>query len=207
MKTLIKILILLDFAAVVFVPSVYMSRPVLIPMFAVMVALVILYWFTMYWVSKKKAYQVLGQTPKFDIYVGKIPTDPNADLTRGRLCITDSAICLIQKTDGKEKKDAPYKIVWSIDSSTVTSLGFGKVLSIRKGFIIYMNEDDVRFTCSSITKHKQELYDALGWKISDKPVIKKATEEPVAVKEPAAVIEPVVEEPIVEEPVTEEENK
>jgi hypothetical protein len=167
MKTLIKLLILLDFAAVVFIPSVYMSRPVLIPMFVLMVALVILYWFSMYWVSKKKATQLLGKTPSFDIFVGKIPTDPNADLTRGRLCIADNTIYLIQKTDGKEKKDGPYKIAWSMDTSIITSLGFGKVLSIRKGFIIYMDKDDVRFTCSSIAKHKSELYAALGWKMEE----------------------------------------
>ena len=181
MKTLIKILILLDFAAVVFIPSVYMSRPVLIPMFAVMVALVILYWFTMYWVSKKKAIQILGKNPSFDIFVGKIPTDPNADLTRGRLCIADGTIYLLQKTDGKEKKDGPYKIAWSMDASTITSLGFGKVLSVRKGFIIYMDNDEVRFTCSSIAKHKQELYNALGWKISDKPAEVAKTTQTVEV--------------------------
>lgn len=176
MKLLIKILILLDFAAVVFIPSVYMSRLTLIPMFAGMVALVVLYWFAMYWVSKKRALQVLGKTPQFDIFVGKIPTDPNADLTRGRLCIVDGNISLLQKTDGKDSKTTPYKVVWTMESSAITSIGFGKVLSVRKGFILYMDKDDVRFTCSSIAKHKDELYAALGWKFNSTPEV-KPTEE------------------------------
>ena len=191
MTILIKILILLDFAAVVFMPSVYTSRSTLIPMFATMVILVVLYWFAMYWVSKKKAYQIIGKTPKFDIFVGKIPTDPNADLTRGRLCIADNTIYLIQKNDGKDKKAGLYKVSWSMDTSTITSLGFGKVLSVRKGFIIYMDKDDVRFTCSSIAKHKAELYAALGWDMGA---------QPVAVEAPATTIAENAEN-------TEEENK
>ncbi len=175
MTVLIKILILLDFAAVVFLPSVYTTRATLIPMFATMVFLVFLYWFAMYWVSKKKAIQILGTTPKFDIFVGKIPTDPNADLTRGRLCIQDGVISLLQKTG---EKASPYKVVWSMNASEVTSIGFGKVLSVRKGFILYMDKDDVRFTCSSIAKHKDELYAALGWKFDkDTAPTVVATEE------------------------------
>lgn len=174
MKTLIKVLILLLFAAEVFFPSIYMSRATLIPMFVAMVVLVIVYWFLMYWVSKKKAIQILGKEPQFDIFVGKIPTDPSADLTRGRLCIVDDTISLIQKTDGKESKTTPYKIVWTMPTSSVTSLGFGKVLSIRKGFILYMDIDDVRFTCSKIGRHKEALYKALGWNFETKPEETKA---------------------------------
>lgn len=174
MTILIKVLILLDFAAVVFIPNVYMSRTTLLPMFVCMVALVILYWFVMYWVSKKKAIQILGKTPQFDIFVGKIPTDPTADLTRGRLCFADGVISLIQNMDGKENKDTPYKIVWSMDTAKITSIGFGKVLSFRKGFILYMDIDDVRFTCSSIGKHKDALYNALGWKFDTKAEEKKS---------------------------------
>lgn len=163
MKTIVKILIILDFAAVVFLPSVYMSRPVLIPMFAVMVGLVVLYWFAMFWVSRKDADKVLGKAPDFDIFAGKIPTDPSADLTRGRLCIVDGAVKLLQRTDGKQRKEAPCKEVWTIPTREITSLGFGKVLPARKGLIIYMGDDEVKFTCSKIAKRKDDLYRALGW--------------------------------------------
>ncbi len=159
MKTIVKILIILDFAAVVFLPSVYMSRPVLIPMFAVMVGLVVLYWFAMFWVSRKDADKVIGKTPDFDIFAGKIPTDPSADLTRGRLCIVDGTVKLLQRTDGKQR----CKEVWAIPTSEITSLGFGKVLSARKGLIIYMGDDEVKFTCSKIAERKDDLYHALGW--------------------------------------------
>lgn len=64
-----------------------------------------------------------------------------------------------------------------METSAITSLGFGKVLSVRKGFIIYMDKDDVRFTCSSIAKHKDELYAALGWDLGAKAVVEPAEEE------------------------------
>lgn len=166
MKTIVKILILLDFAAVVFIPSVYMSRPMLIPMFAVMLGLVVLYWFAMFWVGKKDAGKVLGKTPTFDIFAGKLPADPSADLTRGRLCIVDGRAKLLQRTDGKERKEAPCKEVWSIPTDEITSLGFGKVLPARKGLIIYMGDDEVKFACSKIAKRKDDLYRALGWNMA-----------------------------------------
>ncbi len=165
MKTILRILIILDFAAVVFIPNIYLSRPIMIPMFAVMIALVVLYWFAMFWVSKKDAAKVLKKDPVFDVFAGKIPTDPSADLTRGRLCIVDDSLKLLQRNDDKERKNALCKEVWSLKTKEITSLGFGKVLPARKGLIIYMGDDEVKFTCSKIAKQKDELYKALGWNL------------------------------------------
>jgi len=188
MKTILRILIILDFAAVVFIPNIYLSRPIMIPMFAVMIGLVVLYWFAMFWVSKKDAVKVLKKDPAFDIFAGKIPTDPSADLTRGRLCIVDDTLKLLQRNDDKERKNAPCKEVWSLKTKEITSLGFGKVLPARKGLIIYMGDDEVKFTCSKITKQKEELYKALGWNLellkaqqekqqNDSPIMETKTHE------------------------------
>lgn len=188
MKTILRILIILDFAAVVFIPNIYLSRPIMIPMFAVMIGLVVLYWFAMFWVSKKDAVKVLKKDPAFDIFAGKIPTDPSADLTRGRLCIVDDTLKLLQRNDDKERKNAPCKEVWSLKTKEITSLGFGKVLPSRKGLIIYMGDAEVKFTCSKITKKKEELYKALGWNLellkaqqekqqNDSPIMETKTHE------------------------------
>lgn len=174
MKTILRILIILDFAAIVFIPNIYMSRPIMIPMFALMIGMVVLYWFAMFWVSKKDAVKVLKKDPVFDVFAGKIPTDPSADLTRGRLCIVDDTLRLLQRNDDKERKNAPCKEVWSLKTKEITSLGFGKVLPARKGLIIYMGDDEVKFTCSKIAKQKDELYKALGW---DLDLLKKQEQE------------------------------
>jgi hypothetical protein len=167
MKTVVRILILAEFAAIVFIPSAYLPRWALIPMFASMVGLVVLYWFAMFWVSRKDVIRVLGKEPEHDFYVGKLPADPNADLTRGRLCVTGGRLVLMQRTDEKEHRQTPCREAWSRDIDEVTSIGFGKVLPARKGFILYFGEDEVRFTCSRAAKDRAMIYNALGWPVPE----------------------------------------
>lgn len=168
MKTIVRILILAEFAAIIFIPGIYMSKLTLIPMFLSMFALVVLYWFAMFWVSRKDAVKVLEKEPGSDFYVGKLPADPSADLARGRLCFLDGKIVLLQRTEDKIHRQTPCREIWAIDISAITSVGFGKVLPARKGFILYMGEDEVRFTCSKVAKQRDLLYNALGWKTPDR---------------------------------------
>ena len=163
MKTIVRILILADFAAIVFIPSVYMSKLTLIPMFLSMFGLVVLYWFAMFWVSRKDAEKVLETEPEADFYVGKIPADSTADLVRGRLCKTGNSLVLLQRTEDKVHRQTPCREAWSVEIGKITSVGFGKVLPARKGFILYFGDDEVRFTCAKIAKDKELLYKMLGW--------------------------------------------
>lgn len=167
MKTIVRILILAEFAAIIFIPGVYMSKLTLIPMFLSMFALVVLYWFAMFWVSRKDVAKVLEEDPGSDFFVGKLPADPSADLARGRLCFLNGKIVLLQRTEDRIHRRTPCREIWSIDTSAITSVGFGKVLPARKGFILYMGDDEIRFTCSKVAKHRDLLYDALGWKTPD----------------------------------------
>lgn len=170
MKTLARILILINFAVIIFVPGLYTNRLLLIPMFVLMVGLVAFYWAAMFWVSKKDVERVLGHEIKDDIFVGKIPADPSADLSRGRMCVEDGRLVLMMRTDDKTRRTKPCKEVWSIDLSEITSVGFGKVLSARKGFILYMGDDEVRFTFAKATKDRSLVYNLLGWKMENKQI-------------------------------------
>ncbi len=163
MKILVRILIILDFAAVVFIPSQYLPRLALIPMFLGMFALVVLYWFAMFWVSKKDVLKYLGKEPDFDIYVGRLPADPSADLIRGRLCVVDGSLVLLQRTDDRQRRTNPCKEVWSMKIDDVSSVGFGKVLPARKGFILYNGDDETKFTYAKAVKDKSIIYRMLGW--------------------------------------------
>jgi len=167
MKTIIRILIIAEFALIIFVPGVYMSRLLLIPLFLSMGALVVLYWFAMFWVSKKDVAKVLGKQPDVDFFVGKLPADPTADLSRGRLCSVDGRLVLMKRVDGKERATTPCKEDWTLDIDTITSVGFGKVLPARKGFILYINDDEVSFTYSKAAKNKEMIYKAIGWKMPE----------------------------------------
>ncbi|MFC2822016.1 MAG: hypothetical protein ACFN3H_04520 [Spirochaetales bacterium] len=166
MKTIIRLLILLEFAAIIFIPGIYTSRILMLPLFLSMTALVALYWYAMFWVSKKDAFKVLGKTPDFDLFAGKIPSDTSADLTRGRLCVLDGKLILLQRTDGKERKERPCKEAWSVKTEDITSVGFGKVLPARKGFILYFGDDEISFTCAKAAKNRDLIYKALGWNIA-----------------------------------------
>ena len=167
MKTLVRILIILDFAAVVFIPSKYLPRLALIPMFLLMFGLVVLYWFAMFWVSKKDVLKVLGKEPESQIYVGRLPADPSADLIRGRLCAVDGKLVLLQRNDDKQRKTAPCKEVWSMKIDDVSSVGFGKVLPARKGFILYQGDEAFKFTYAKAAKDKGIIYKMLGWDVSE----------------------------------------
>ena len=167
MKIIVRILILAEFAAIVFIPAAYLPRWALIPMFASMIGLVVLYWFAMFWVSRKDVEKVLGKAPEHDFYVGKLPADPSADLTRGRLCVTDGRLVLMQRTDDGERRQTPCREAWSRNVDEVTSVGFGKVLPARTGFILYYGDDEVRFTCAKAAKDKTIVYNALGWPVPE----------------------------------------
>lgn len=173
MKNVIRLLILAEFAAIVFIPASYLPRWALIPMFASMAGLVVLYWFAMFWVSRKDVEKVLGKAPDHEFYVGKIPADTNADLTRGRLCFTDGKMVLMQRTEDKVHRDTPCREAWSRDIPEVTSLGFGKVLPARTGFILYFGDDEVRFTCAGAAKDRSMVYTALGWPVPEGGNIEK----------------------------------
>ncbi len=167
MKTIVRILIILVFAAVVFTPANYLPRLALIPMFLLMFALVILYWFTMFWVSKKDVLKVLGKEPEMDIYVGRIPADTTADLVRGRLCAIDGRLALMQRTEDKVRRQTPCKEVWSMNIEDVSSVGFGKVLPARKGFVLYKGEESFKFTYAKAAKDKGIIYKMLGWEMPE----------------------------------------
>ncbi|MCF0262837.1 MAG: hypothetical protein HUK23_07995 [Sphaerochaetaceae bacterium] len=167
MKTLARILIVLNFAAIIFIPSIYTNRLTMIPMFLLMFALVAFYWYAMFWVSKKDVKKVL-KSDDLNVFVGKIPADTTADLLRGRLCKVEDRLALMQRTSDKEHAKTPCKEAWSIKVDSIKSVGFGKVLPGRKGFILYTEDDDeISFTSGKIAKDKKILYKLLGWKVPE----------------------------------------
>ena len=165
MKTIARILILASFAAIIFIPNLYSNRLIIILFFFVMLALVGFYWFAMFWVSKKDARKVLGKDPDFDLYVGLLPVSTADDLIRGRLCSIDGKLVLLKRTDDKEHRKTPCKEVWSQDIAEITSVGFGKVLPARRGFILYLGDEEKSFTSHKASKDKSIVYKLLGWEV------------------------------------------
>ncbi|HKM08082.1 MAG TPA: hypothetical protein VJ869_13970, partial [Sphaerochaeta sp.] len=71
-------------------------------------------------------------------------------------------------------KKTPAREVWSLDVSEIRSMGVGKVLGIRKGLILYLDEASVSFSCGKAVKQKDAIIKALGW--SENPIIPQMIE-------------------------------
>lgn len=161
MESIIKTLILVLFAVVIFARQYFPSDALYWGTYFFMFVLVALLWVASYWVSKKKASSILGKKPDFAIFCGKVLPDVSADLQRGRLVFSDGEVTLITKVKGK------YSKAWSMPIEKITSVGFGTVVGWRKGFSLHAGEEKASFTSVFIKRHKSELYKALGWNIKE----------------------------------------
>ncbi len=166
MKLLIKICLLGIFALVVFFPSSTFGLYIYWTMFVVMFLLVIAYYYTSYWVSKKDVRDVTGKDVGYSLFVGKMPVIESDDLVRGRLTINSERLALYKRLDGKERHGGQHcREVWSMDVSDIASIDTGSIVSIRKGLIIYVDGGgEVRFICRKAMKEKDQVVTALGWK-------------------------------------------
>jgi len=159
MSALIKLVFFAIFAAVIFGRSYITSDFLYWSLYILMGGLLIVLWQVMFKVSEKTAVKVLGKEPDFNIFAGKIPLDVRADLDRGRLCVTDGKLVLIQK------KEREYLQTWEMPIENIKSVGFGKVGgSYRYGFTLHCADRDTEFVCSAIKKQKDAFFKALGWK-------------------------------------------
>lgn len=171
MSVLTKGLILLIFLVVIFGQNLFPTRALYWSAYFVMFALVPLLWFINFWVSQKSALKALQnsnetntkdctlQDMKNSFFAGMVPVNTQEDLIRGRLCFIGGNIILIGR---KGRKSV---VTWQAKISDITSVGFGTVAGVRRGFTVYLNNGEKSFTSMKVFKHREILYDALGWKI------------------------------------------
>ena len=158
MQTLVKGIIICIFALVIFCRNYFPSDLVYWLTYVLLFALIPVLWNTMFSVSRKKACQVLGKQPEFDIFCARVPQDPTEDLSRGRLCLCDGVFHFIQR------KKHGFEETWSIKVSEIKSVSFGTVAGVRKGFTIHTDKTDLPIVCDSIRKHSDAFFEAMGWK-------------------------------------------
>ena len=99
----------------------------------------------------------------FSLFCGKIPPSGDGDLIRGRLVITEDTVKLYQRLQKGRTKKTPCEEVWSLEVSDIRSLALGKVLGMRKGLILYLDEGSVSFLSGKAVKQKEAIIEALGW--------------------------------------------
>lgn len=161
MDVILKILVFALLLIFIFCGAYFTNKAVYWSLYGIAFVLLVLLWITMFWVSKKRAQKILGQEFDFDIFCGKVPNNVTMDLTRGRFCVCKDKIYLVSKVNGK------YKIDWEKPINEITSVSFGKVAGVRKGFSVHYGDYSTDFVCDRIKKHKTELFKALGWEIKN----------------------------------------
>lgn len=164
MKNLIKLVLLAVFAVIVFVPNRVLVNGLYWMLFVFMFLLLFLYYLVSYWVGVRQVESVLDEPVLFSVFCGKVPPIAAEDLVRGRLVVTSTRVVLFQKnTDRKRSLDSCVP-VWSVDISAITGFGLGKAVALRKGLILYLQDDgEARFTVFSMARKKEAFTKALGW--------------------------------------------
>lgn len=166
MKQLISIALLALFGVVIFIPDQVLSTWLYWSLFVLMFVLLGAYWFVSYWVSYSSAVALINEKPRFTLYCAKVPVASTEDLVRGRLVITEKQVYLVQKVKPKGNRTT-YKIVWSVSASAVCSISFGKVLGMRAGMILELDDDvQERFVSTTARKKKALIKQAFGWDVS-----------------------------------------
>jgi len=174
MKILLKLLLLGLTLVVVFISPSYIGIVTYYMIFPLLFILVFLYYIVSYWVSEKDVQKIRKEGYPFSLFCGKVPSSGDDDLIRGRLVINERTVKLYQRLQKGRKSQTPCEEVWSLDVSEIRSLAVGKVIGIRKGLILYLDEGSVSFLSGKAVKQKEAIIKALGW--DDIPIIPQMVE-------------------------------
>ncbi|HLW21777.1 MAG TPA: hypothetical protein VKZ39_01160 [Sphaerochaetaceae bacterium] len=163
MKTLLKILLLVLFAVVIFMPSNQIALWAYWSLFLFMFVVLYLYYRSSYWVSDSDVSTVYDGPIKFSVFAGKVPPMTSEDLVRGRLVVTERSVDLYQRYRNRNNGQRA-RLVWSVDIESIEGFTIGRVVGFRGGVTFSIaDKDDARFTIFFMKSKKEALTKALGW--------------------------------------------
>lgn len=163
MKALLKILLLVLFAVVIFMPMDSLGQGLYWTLFLVMFAILYIYYRSSYWVSIRDVESVVEKPLRFSIFSGKVPPISSEDLVRGRLVVTEGEVALYQRSKNSQTKQRVKK-VWSVPIEDIRGFSIGKVIGLRSGLILSLEDgDEARFAIFFMRNKKLDLVKALGW--------------------------------------------
>ncbi len=156
MKTLLKVLLLLVFGLIVFLPMRGVSRILYLGLYILLAIILVSYYVVAYWVGKKHAAKYMEG---FSLFVSKIPPMNSEDFIRGRLVITPKKIALFQKESLMRLRE-----VWSVATAKVESYTTAKVMGKREGLILNLGDSkEAKFIIRKADKKSENIKKGLGW--------------------------------------------
>lgn len=168
MKVLLKILLLLLFAIVIFMPMNKITQGAYWSLFLLMFVVLYLYYRFSYWVGEGDVAATDSRPIRFSVFSGKVPPMSSEDLVRGRLVVFEDEVALFQRSRDPQT-GARVRKVWSVPLEDLQGFSIGKVIGVRGGLIFSLPEgDEARFAIFFMKNKKIELMEALGW-MEDQP--------------------------------------
>lgn len=139
-KLITRILLLLVFANLVFEPFGPLSIKLVLWSFVAMFALLVVYYFQEYIMSKKKREEIAKETLVYSLYCCHLRNDSSRSLERGYLCISSTNFIFVEKTKNKIVFKRPISSIVSIEPTKI---------ALRKGYnfnFASLSEDSEIFT-------------------------------------------------------------
>ncbi|MGD1832843.1 MAG: hypothetical protein ACPKOP_05795 [Sphaerochaetaceae bacterium] len=161
MKNLMKVLLLLLFAVVVFIPNNSIAAWAYWSLFVLMFVILFIYYRVTYYVSEANVLETVETPIDYSCFCAKVPPMSNEDLVRGRMVITGGQMHLYQKGIKKGEK---ISHVFQRDISQIARIETGKVVGLRHGLIFTLT--DGRKDLFVITRYQKvydEIVSTLGW--------------------------------------------
>ena len=139
MKHVLRILIIVIFFVLVFVPRTVIGILNYWLLFVLLFLVVFIFLYSEYYVSKKAVRKILNKAPDFSVICEKVPLKNEKDFIRGRLVVYNSMVLLYSKQQGKSS------LAWSRDISRIDSIEFGKLSTNKKGFTLISGFESFEF--------------------------------------------------------------
>lgn len=159
MRYILRILIIVNFFVLVFIPRTTIGVLNYWLLFLVLFIIAFLYLMKEYYVSKKAVKKILKNDFDYSISCEKIPYDDSEDFIRGRLVIYNSMILLYKKEKSK------VVLSWSKAIEEIDSIEFGKTSNKKNGFILICDNQRIEFSNYIFKINKESFINALDFEM------------------------------------------
>jgi hypothetical protein len=161
MKAAMKILMLVSFFIVAFVPVGTGYEWLIWLLITCMFFAVAGYYWLLYGVTETSCQAILGdERILFSGFGGRIlGYSTQQELVRGRLVVTERRLVFFKRDDKQILLD------WSVDTDSISGLTtHSRLLSFRSGYMVTLIDgSECRFTIFKAKSREQDLLKALGW--------------------------------------------
>lgn len=159
MRYILRILLIVNFFVLVFIPRNTIGVMNYWLLFGTLIIIAVLFLYNEYYVSKKSVEKILKHKIEYSLICEKVPTDENGDFLRGRLVIYNSMILFYKKEKNK------IVLAWSKPIDEIDSIEFGKLSTKKKGFTLLTSDEKYEFANYIFLIKQEDFIKALDFEM------------------------------------------